>query len=51
MIVIIEGPNRVGKSTQIANLKNFYECKGMRVHVIHYEHIHKPHLRLDDQEP
>lgn len=40
MIVIIEGPNRVGKSTQIANLKNFYECKGMRVHVIHYEHIH-----------
>ena len=40
MIVIIEGPNRVGKSTQIANLKNYYECKGMRVHVIHYEHIH-----------
>lgn len=40
MIVIIEGPNRVGKSTQIANLKNYYESKGMRVHVIHYEHIH-----------
>lgn len=40
MVVIIEGPNRTGKSTQIANLKNHYECKGMRVHVIHYEHIH-----------
>ena len=40
MIIVIEGPNRCGKSTQIANLKNYYECKGMRVHVIHYEHIH-----------
>jgi hypothetical protein len=40
MILVIEGPNRCGKSTQIANLKNYYESKGMRVHVIHYEHIH-----------
>ena len=40
MVIVIEGPNRVGKSTQIANLKNYYECKGMSVHVIHYEHIH-----------
>lgn len=46
MVVIIEGPNRCGKSTQIQNIKDLFESKGKDVQVIHYEHLHLDPTKL-----
>lgn len=41
MVIIVEGPDRTGKSTQIAKMKAKYEAEGKSVQVIHYESIKK----------
>jgi thymidylate kinase len=39
MIYIIEGPDNVGKGTQIRNIKKYLEEKDRLVHVMHYSNI------------
>lgn len=39
MNILIEGPDCVGKSTQIQNIKAYYEQKGYSAHIIHYSNI------------
>ncbi len=41
MVIIVEGPDRTGKTTQIAKMKEHYEAQGKSVQVIHYESIKK----------
>lgn len=39
MVIIIEGVDAVGKSTQIQKIKEYYEKQGKAVHTMHYSSI------------
>ena len=44
MIVICEGLDRVGKSTQIQRIKRYYEEKNRLFHILHYSNIKGPNI-------
>jgi len=39
MVILIEGPDRVGKSTQLDLIKKYLEENGQTIHVLHYSSI------------
>ena len=39
MVIVCEGPDNVGKGTQISNIKKYLEEKDKLVHVLHYSSI------------
>jgi len=50
MIYVFSGPDRTGKSTQIANLKKYLEEKGELVHILHYSNIKGDNIRERSEE-
>jgi dCMP deaminase len=45
-LIIFEGPDNVGKTTQINLLKKFFINKGFNVHNLHYSNINTENIRI-----
>ena len=41
-VILFEGPDRLGKSTQLLKTKKWFEAKGRTPHVLHYSNVKAP---------